>query len=153
MAKRITKVMSKQLTDKLYQQDIKQINNVRKASGFRNVPVRNTTWYDKVLKYSRKKYSNSEYAAKVISISISPYQAKMLQTDRAYVARLDRIVKQQTFNNTSLDVAIQKQNINTYGSDIINKLADRDEALAIEAFKNGKRNWQTFLKQGNIKGI
>lgn len=139
---------------KQYQADIRKINEVRKSAGFKPLPIRNTKWYENVIKFSEKRYSNSEYATKVIGLSISPYQATKLQTDKAYVSRLNGIVKKESFYDTSMDKAIRSnRNTDIYGSDVINRLADRDDALGIEAFKAGKRSWQEYLKKTNLKSI
>lgn len=139
--------------------DIKRINAARRSQGFqfKSLPVRNTKWLDNLESVMRRKYgaSDAEFGTKAISMRISRYQAERIgkmNKSQAYTY-INNILNKESFWGTSLDKVIKRGNIQAYGSDTINQLADQDNSLAIEAFKEGQNNWQEFLKRANLKSI
>lgn len=143
------------LNENAYKSDINAINKVRKDMGVRNLPVRKTVWYDRVVEFSKGMYANSEFAAKAISLSISPYQATKLQTmSKAQVKTyLRKIVNKKSFWDTSLDKSIRSNNVQVYGSDAINQASDKGDEDRIKEIKSSTLEWQNYLKNGNLKAL
>lgn len=137
-------------TDKtrVYQSDIRIINQARAKLGKRSLPLRNTTWYENVLDFSKKFYQDSELATKMISLSISPYEANIVANNQD---RLKTTTKRTSKKGKTLDEAIRYKDYNDFDSVSVNRYRN-DEARREDYFDNIGSS-VIIVEQLNIKGI